>query len=121
MVVDETTLNEAAAIPPKLTLVVPVKLVPVIVRVVPEQAERGVNDEITGAVKFENPVKSVVPSGVVTDIAPDVPTGTKAVILVSETTVKEVAGVLPKVKEVAPVKFVPIKVTLVATFPVVNW
>ena len=44
-----TTLNEVAAVPPKLTAVAPVRFVPVIVTVVPLAADVGVNEVITGA------------------------------------------------------------------------
>jgi hypothetical protein len=44
MVVEFTTVNDAAAVPPKLTAVAPVKLVPDIVTVVPVFAEVGVNE-----------------------------------------------------------------------------
>src|SRR5882757_9578576 len=42
IVVGDTTEKEAAGIPPKLTPVVPVKLLPVIVTVAPDLAEAGV-------------------------------------------------------------------------------
>lgn len=44
---------------------------------------------------------------------PVAPLPTTAVILVSVNTVKEVAGILPKLSAVAPVKFAPIMVTVV--------
>ena len=46
-----TTVNEVAAVPPKLTAVAPVKLVPVIVTVCPVPAEIGLNDAIVGGGK----------------------------------------------------------------------
>ena len=46
--VSELTEKEAAAVPPKLTAVVPVKLVPVIVTVAPLAALVGVNDIMFG-------------------------------------------------------------------------
>ena len=49
MLVDDTIVNDVAAVPPKLTLVVPLKLVPVIVTVAPVPALVGVNEEIVGA------------------------------------------------------------------------
>ena len=48
MVVLFTTLNDVAAVPPKLTPVAPVKLLPVIVTVVPVLAVVGVKDAIVG-------------------------------------------------------------------------
>ena len=50
--VEFTTVNEAAAVPPKLTVVAPVKLVPVIVTVVPAALVVGVNDVIVGVLKL---------------------------------------------------------------------
>jgi len=52
----------------------------------------------------------------VTEIFPEVPAPTTAEIVVEFTTVKEVAGVPPKLTAVVPVKFVPVKVT-VCPFP----
>jgi len=49
MLVAETTLNEVAAVPPKLTAVAPVKLVPVIVTVAPVAAVVGAKLVIVGA------------------------------------------------------------------------
>jgi hypothetical protein len=112
MLVAETTLNEFAAIPPKLTAVAPVKSVPVKVTVVPVAALVGVNEVIVGAGIKVNPASTAVPPGVVTLTSPEVPPASTAVMLVSETTVKEVAAVLPKLTAVAPVKSVPVKVTV---------
>ena len=44
-----TTLNDVAAVPPKLTAVEAQKLVPVIVTVVPAAADVGLNDDMVGA------------------------------------------------------------------------
>jgi hypothetical protein len=49
MVVASTTVYEVAAEPPKLTVVAPVKLVPVMVTVAPVAADVGVNEVILGA------------------------------------------------------------------------
>ena len=46
--VDEFTVNELAAIPPKLTAEAPVKLAPVMVTVSPEAADAGENDVMVG-------------------------------------------------------------------------
>ena len=51
MLVALTTVNEVAAVPPKLTAVAPVKFVPVIVTVCPVPAEVGLNDAIVGGGK----------------------------------------------------------------------
>jgi hypothetical protein len=48
MVLEFTTVKEDAVIPPKLTVVVPVKLIPEIVTVDPVAADVGVNELIIG-------------------------------------------------------------------------
>ena len=53
-----------------------------------------------------------VPPGVVTEIAPDVPLATTAVMLVELTKLKDVATVPPKLTDVTPVKLVPVMVTV---------
>jgi hypothetical protein len=59
-----------------------------------------------------------VPEGVVTLIGPVVaPDGTLAVICVSESWVKDVAGVPLKVTDVAPTRCSPVIATLVSTAP----
>lgn len=108
MLVDETTEKDAAAVPPKLTAVLPVKLVPSIVIVAPLAELVGVKDEIVGEIAKTNPGFVAVPPGVVTATSPEVPNATTAVILVAETTLNEVAAVPPKLTAVAPVKPVPV-------------
>jgi hypothetical protein len=112
ILVELTTVNDVAAVPPKLTAVAPVKLVPVMVTVRPGPAEVGVNDEIVGAATNVKPAKVAVPPGVVTETLPDVPAATTAVMLVELTTVNDVAAVPPKLTAVAPVKLVPVIVTV---------
>ena len=59
-----------------------------------------------------------VPLGVVTEIAPvEPPTGTTAVILLADTTVKVAAGLPWKLTAVAPVSVVPVMVTVVPVGP----
>ncbi len=48
IVVEFTTVKEVAAVPPKLTAVAPVKLVPVMVMVAPNEPNVGVNEVIVG-------------------------------------------------------------------------
>ena len=50
------TVKELAAVPPKLTAVAPVRLVPVIVMLVPVAELVGVKDVIVGAAASENPM-----------------------------------------------------------------
>ena len=69
---------------------------------------------------MKSPALVAVPSGVVTEILPVVaPAGTVALICVPETTVK-VAAVALKRTLLAPVKFVPVTVTLEPTGPIVG-
>jgi len=49
-----TTTKEVAAVPPKLTAVAPVKFVPVMVTVIPVEAEAGVKDVTVGGTANEN-------------------------------------------------------------------
>ena len=114
ILVGETTANDVAAVPPKLTAVAPVRFVPVIVTVVAVPALVGLKDETVGAGIIVNPVSVAIPPGVVTDTFPEVPAPTTAVILVGETTANDVAAVPPKLTAVAPVRFVPVIVTVVA-------
>ena len=106
-----TTVNEVAAVPPKLTAVAPVKLVPDIVTVCPVPAEVGLNEVIVGGGKYVKPANVPVPDAVVTETVPEVPAATVALMLVALTTVNAVAAVPPKLTAVAPVKFVPVMVT----------
>ena len=112
IVVALTTLNEAAATPPKLTAVAPVKFVPVIVTITPAPAEIGVKDVMTGPATNVNPAWVAVPPGVVTLTFPDAPEPNTAVIVVAFTTVNDVAAVPPKLTAVAPVKLLPVIVTV---------
>ena len=114
MLVGESTVNDVAGVPPKLTAVAPVRFVPVITTVTPAVALDGVKelmDGVEGTVNI-NPVNEIVPAGVVMLTFPDVPAPTIAVMLVGESTVKDVAGVPPKHTAVAPVRFVPVITTV---------
>ena len=102
-----------APVPPKLTADAPVKLVPVMVIITPVTADEGVNELMVGAgINVKLPEEVAVPPGVVTAIVPVVPLATTAVILVALTTVKEVTAVPPNLTTVAPVKLVPVIVTV---------
>jgi hypothetical protein len=108
MLVALTTVNEVAAVPPKLTAVTPVKFVPVMVTVCPVPAEVGLKEVIVGGGKKVKPARVPVPDAVVTDTEPEAPAPTVALMLVALTTVNVVAAVPPKLTAVAPVKFVPV-------------
>ena len=110
--VGELTLKDVAATPPKLTAVAPVKLVPVMVTVASWPAEVGAKLVMVGAGMKVKPPRLPVPPGAVTLTFPEVPPPTVAVIRVGDTTLKDVAVTPPKLTAVAPVKLVPVMVTV---------
>ena len=119
----ETTVKEAG-VPPKVTLVVPVKNEPVIVRVVPVGPLAGENPVTVGGggvtLKFVEVLP--VPAELVTVMGPVVgvdTVGTHAVICVSEITEKLAAAPL-KATAVVPVKWLPVMVTGVPAVPLVG-
>jgi hypothetical protein len=119
--VSETTVY-VAAVPLKATAVAPVRLVPVIVTVLPGAPLGGAKFVIAGA--GGRTVKLVplvaVPPGVVTLIEPlAAPAGTVAVICVAESTVYVAAAPL-NATAVAPVRFVPVIVTVLPAAPLVG-
>ena len=113
-----STTTPVAATPPIVTLVAPVKFVPVMVMAVP--AVNGPDDGLTlamvGAATYVNaPVDVSTPPTVVTttSFTPAIPTGAAAVNDVPEPfTTTPVAAAPPTVTE-APVKFVPVIVIAV--------
>ena len=75
----------AAFVPPKVTAVAPVKLVPLIITEVPLPPVFGENEPIVGAAaKVKVPVDVATPLGVVTLITPVEPVPTTAVICVAD-------------------------------------
>ena len=116
-----TTVNDVAGVVPKLTAVAPVRLVPVIVTLEPPAAgpDDGLTAVTVGAgvgatyVNSSAELVALVPPGVVTvtSTVPD-PAGLVAVIWVALLTVNDVAGVVPKLTAVAPVRLVPVIVTV---------
>ena len=109
----ETMVKELAGVPPKLTAVAPVKFVPNIEITVPVPPFAGEKEVIAGGGRKVNPANKAVPYGVVTKTFPEAPAPTTAVIVASFTTVKDVAATPPNVTAVAPVKYVPLMVTVV--------
>ena len=111
--VSEVTAKLALT-PLKVTAVAPLKFVPLIVTLVPTGPLPGAKLAIVGGCSTANALALVaVPSGVVTLSGPVVaPAGTVAWIAVSEVTAK-VALTPLKVTDVAPLKFVPLMVTVV--------
>lgn len=120
--VGPVTVNVMAAVPLNLTEVAPVRFVPVMVTLVPTAPLVGVNEEMDGGGTTVKLVAEVaVPPGVVTLIGPvDAAAGTVAVICVLLLTVNPTAVTELNLTAVAPLKFVPVMVTLVATGPLVG-
>jgi hypothetical protein len=117
VIVCESTTVKAAVLPPNITLVAPVKFVPVIVTCVPTGPLGGVKLVIVGAGITVKLVPLVAkPPGVVTVIGPEVaPIGTVAVIFMP-VNLNDVLVPL-NVTEVALLKFAPLIVTEVPTLP----
>src|ERR1700744_2733489 len=112
------TVTDVAAVPPNVTAVAPVKFVPVMVTVVPPAIGplAGLADVTVGTPAYVyTPVPVPLPPGVVTttSTAPAACAGVVAVMEVALLTVTDVAAVPPNVTAVAPVKFVPVMVTVV--------
>ena len=105
----------------KVTAVAPVKFVPLIVTLVPTGPLAGAKPVIAGDGTTVNALLLVaVPAGVITPISPVVaPAGTVAWIAVSEVTAK-LAPTPLNATAVAPVKLVPLIVTLIPTAPLVG-
>lgn len=112
IVVELATVNDVAAVAPKLTAVAPVKLVPFIVTVAPATAGFGEKDVMVGTAVKVKPVSVARPAGVVTLMLPVVPLATTAFIVVELITENELAAVPPKLTAVAPVKLVPVIITV---------
>ncbi len=110
--VPSNTVNEVAAVVPNFTAVAPVKFVPVMVIVSFVFPDVGLIDATVGGGKYVNVGPSAAPFAVVTDTKPVPPEPTTAVIDVALTTLNEVAATVPNFTAVAPVKLVPVKVTV---------
>jgi hypothetical protein len=114
--VSELTVN-FAVMPLNVTVVAPVRFVPVIVTAVPTGPEVGEKSEIVGLVTAKLDALVAVPPDVVTLIGPVVaPGGTLVAIDVSLVTVNDEAFPL-NFTPVVPVKAVPVMATLVPTGP----
>lgn len=101
-----------AGTPPKLAAVAPVKCPPRIVTTDPVPAVLGVTEVMNGVATHVKPEREANPPVETTETTPVVPPATTAVICVGETTVKPDAFVPPKLTPDAPVKFVPVIVTV---------
>lgn len=113
---EESIVKDFAAMPPKLTEVTPVKLVPIIFTELLVVAEVGVKPLMIGAV-CKKPIKLIVPFAVVMATLPLAPVPTMAVIPFEESMVNDFAATPPKLTAVAPVKLVPIIFMLVPLVP----
>jgi hypothetical protein len=113
------TLNEPAEVPPKLTVVEPVKYRPFMVTIVPGPPIAGVKLKICGIGKEKKKTfnESVPNAAVVTFTEPVAPVLTTAVMLVSPDCVYEAAETPPKYTPVVPVKLKPLIVTGVPIVP----
>ena len=103
----------------KVTMLAPVKLVPVIATEVPTGPVLGLKLVMAGAESTTKlPDEAPVPPDVVTPIVPVVePLATTAVIVVALVTEKLAAAFPPNVTAVAPVRFAPVIVTEVPATP----
>ncbi|MNT69827.1 hypothetical protein D3C72_2081690 [compost metagenome] len=106
------TLVTVAAIPPIVTADVVSRLEPFIETDVPEPPDEGVNEYITGGGKNVKPAIFAVPLGPEIFTLPLLPVPTVAVIIVGETTEKDVALTPPKFTDCMPVKLLPVMVTV---------
>jgi hypothetical protein len=113
------TTTLVAGTPPTVTLLAPVKFVPVIVKAVPPNVVPVVGAMLVmvgAGTTYVNALgNDAVPAAVVTATlcAPAVPAGVTAVIEVALATTTLVAGTPPTVTLLAPVKFVPVMVKAV--------
>jgi len=118
---EPTTVNSAASTPLKATVVAPVKPLPVSVTLVPADPEAGEKNVTLGVgMTLKLAALVAVPPGVVTATGPLVaPAGTVAVICVAESALKVAAAPLKRTA-LAPVKPLPVSVTLVPADPVIG-
>lgn len=107
---------KVAVTPLTLTEVAAPALIPVTVTVVPTGPLVGVNEVTVGRAVPDSVYEVtlvVVPPGVVTDTLLAVtPVGTPTMMLVAEMTVNLLANTVPNFTVVAPVKFLPVMVTV---------
>ncbi len=86
---------------------VPIKLFPLIVTILPSVPLVGVKEVITGGAVKINPDMRAESLALFTTISPVDPVSTTAVIAVELTIVKEEAGALTKFTELIPKKLIP--------------
>lgn len=116
ILVDELTTKLLTANPPKLTLVVPIKLAPVILIIVPTIPLVGVKELMVGAGIKTNPDFIPVPKLLVILTLPEAPLPTTAVIVVELIIVNDAAATPPKLTAVDPAKFCP-DIVIVVPWP----
>lgn len=117
VICDAEIIGDPATTPPKLTELPATKFDPDTTTDAPTAAEPGVTPATVGVgntVKF--PALTATPSGVDTRTTPvTAPSGTTTVIDVSDTTTGLTAATPPNVTDVAPVKLLPVTVTVAPT------
>lgn len=106
----DVTVNELAAVPPNVTAVVPVKLLPVMVTVVPPDPMFGEKELMDGGANQVKPERMEVPPGVTMLTSPVAPAPAMAMMVVAFTTVKELAFIPPNLTCEVPVKLFPVMV-----------
>ena len=117
IVVALTTVNDVASTPPIVSEVAPVKSLPLIVTnvppfVLPDSGKTPVIAAGVTKVKDENAPLGPPPVRTITPEAPALLRGVLQVSVVSSTTVILVESALPNRTDVAPVRFVPVIVTI---------
>ena len=98
--------------------VTPPRPVPVSVMYVPKVPLAGLKDASTGMIT--KPGRDPVLAAQVTTIFPEAPAGTTAVMVVEDTTLKDVAGTPPKLTLMTLKKLLPVMVTVVPVAAVVG-
>ena len=117
--VGDKTVNDAAAVPPKSTAVVPKRSVPVIITIEFVMAVVGVNEVITGTggIMKVKPESATIPPAVVILRLPVDPPATVAIMVVGDNTVKRAAAEPPKFTLLTLAKLVPVMVMIVPGTP----
>ena len=98
--------------PPKLTLLTLLRLMPVIVTVLPVTADVGLKELIAGNVPAVNvnPGNAAIPAGVASIRSPEEPNPTVAVSVVEEMDRNDATAVPPKLTLLILVRLVPVTV-----------
>ena len=109
---EDTTVNADTLVPPNDSWLVPFKLFPLMVIMVPDAAVVGAKEVIVGGGMKVNPLRVAVPPGLVRLTSPVEPVLTLATMDVEDTTVKAETGVPPNERLVVPFKLFPVMVMM---------